>query len=899
MLVRFVVLLLLLSCGSLTAQEEKILATGRMAGELAISSTGAATYLVPLEVPPGIKEVVPSLALSYNSQAGDGIAGWGWNIAGLSTISRIGATLYHDGFIDPVDFDEHDRFALDGQRLILTQGEKYGVVQNGQAIYKTENYSNIKVIGHGSRFLNGAQTHTHFTVLYPDGSKAEYGNNYPTGNNDLEWAINFWEDPQGNRIKYNYTRDEASTFLIESIEYGGTADIPHTNKILFLYEDRSKKEHHYISGKKFHRTQRLSAIAITTANQTYRNYTLEYDESNLSFNRLISLIESTSTETKPPVTFSYPNEKYTEQNLISKEITDLDELIELENDNLLTGDYNGDGRLDYSVQFKKQSSSFQWIFSEFADDGSAEFSDPHLVQSPIDTYPNTYYSHRFITTTGQSSDQKLLPQQSLTRISERSIGETPPFYTQDTPRSSIDFVSHTLLEDGSVDQWTKTWTNVPVNTYNHCNIETNLQRIKQYYPGDFNGDGILDVLVYIEPYTALVCSERNGVCSCYAGEEVQPAELYWIDLARHKTNNFVHPLPLPQKTIEKGDQIVVFDHDGDGRADLLHFKYREIAIYSITPNNEWEVLSNQEQLISIDPKFPFYFGDYNGDGKIDFLHPREIDSNWWVLHEATGKGFKWERVFGLPVFRSNLNRSLTNQFFFTPQDINGDGYTDIVYNEVNQKEELITRLKEELVTKMSLKLRVFERVVGQNNFNISYDTEKEYYFNSTGNRKVYPIPVPQHQYFGQNQFAFLLKDELFQLPFSGQHAKEMLLEQVNHQGLSQKIYYSPLLGQGEHYTPDHSQIYPYVNINNAPNLYLVNKVEATANGQTATQKFRYKGAVSHAGGLGFLGFLATGRTNNFGVNVPGLWSISQHDPTKRGAVHQSWTSVFNHFSLPN
>ena len=50
-------------------------AVGRTAGELAVSATGAATYSVPLTLPPGIGEVVPSLALTYNSQAGDGIAG--------------------------------------------------------------------------------------------------------------------------------------------------------------------------------------------------------------------------------------------------------------------------------------------------------------------------------------------------------------------------------------------------------------------------------------------------------------------------------------------------------------------------------------------------------------------------------------------------------------------------------------------------------------------------------------------------------------------------------------------------------------------------------------------------------------------------------------------------------
>ena len=179
-------------------------AVGRVAGELAVSSTGAATYLVPIALPPGVKEVVPSLALSYNSQGGNGIAGWGWNIAGLSTISRIGATLFHDGVIDPVDFDALDRFALDGQRLILVEGDHYGA---DGSVYATENYSNIKVVASGEWDVQGTDVPLEFVVHYPDGSRAWYG--FPTSGM-LEWAINRWQDPQGNSILYRYTKDGGS-----------------------------------------------------------------------------------------------------------------------------------------------------------------------------------------------------------------------------------------------------------------------------------------------------------------------------------------------------------------------------------------------------------------------------------------------------------------------------------------------------------------------------------------------------------------------------------------------------------------------------------------------------------------------------------------------------------------
>ncbi len=189
-------------------------------GQLSVSLSGGANYSIPIAVPPGINGVVPQLGLVYNSQGSNGVAGYGWNISGVSAITRIPRTKFHDGIIGGVNLDANDRFAFDGQRLILKSGTVYGAAGT---IYETENFSNVKVTAVGVSPLGANYGPASFLVEYPDGSKAEYG--ATTGSRSITtWGITYWENPQGVRISYTYNLSN-NNLSIQYIEYGSIGQV--------------------------------------------------------------------------------------------------------------------------------------------------------------------------------------------------------------------------------------------------------------------------------------------------------------------------------------------------------------------------------------------------------------------------------------------------------------------------------------------------------------------------------------------------------------------------------------------------------------------------------------------------------------------------------------------------
>src|SRR5262245_52242584 len=142
---------------------------GSTPGSFRVTESGAAEYRIPIQVPPGIAGMEPRLALVYNSQGGNGLLGVGWNLEGLSSITRCARTVAQDGVRGRINYDADDRFCLDGQRLVAVHGGSYG---GDGAEYRTERESFSKVISYGAAG-NGPEW---FKVRTKAGQLLEYGN---------------------------------------------------------------------------------------------------------------------------------------------------------------------------------------------------------------------------------------------------------------------------------------------------------------------------------------------------------------------------------------------------------------------------------------------------------------------------------------------------------------------------------------------------------------------------------------------------------------------------------------------------------------------------------------------------------------------------------------------------
>ena len=898
----YVCLFFIISIQYLGAQQTANSA-GTTPGSLSVSLTGAATYSVPIEVPKGTKGVQPNLALSYSSQGGNGLAGWGWNVSGLSTITRVGATQIHNGFIDPVDFDDNDQYALDGQRLVLVSGNhgKRG------AIYATENFSNLKIVctAASSYNVNPSQ----FKVFYPDGSIATYGGLSTTALGKLEWAISKWEDPQGNYISYYYKQDN-DLLRIDNIIYGSR--LSQNFKIEFSFKDRARWELAYMGGEAFVRSKILNEIRVMSGSIVLRRFDIGHDLNELQYD-IVSYIQESNNQGEylPPLTFEY-NTTQNEIHVYGSSVNapdwfELDPEYSREKHVLSSGEFNGAGSLDL-LMYDKTDKTEVSVFEDI------NINSRNNTATTIDTGKFTHVL------SGQTLSQsnQVLDRQSIVTVDQQQ-GVT------NASSLPVSFKIFNLNHNSYQLEYQKQW-NLPTSEQGSAFSNEILRYSipKNFISGDFNGDGLMDVIAYTYTHTNRYCRivdcshddinfrerEKSNVTSrvidttprdvCRTCEDVRVStpKTYFFDLNRNNSNTSLVEAGNLRHEIKSSDLVLTVDFDGDGKTDIVHFSNEKLYVYSLNDNSRMILIYDQE--IKRNDDFPILQGDFNGDGKWDFTIPKANNSDQWTFYYSTGENLAgYTRNTGITFKKSTVvDDYLIYERYYVPQDFNGDGKTDILFQEniINGKSNAASQtynLFHNISSSLTTKFLKTTKSTGSGIFLEPGGT---------------PIIGDYTFRNGNPEYLFIAGKEAQSVQFLKDNRIDMTLKAVSNGRLSSELTYDRITTEGDFYydgdvySPYNNMEYPMVNINKAPSFMMIKKITEKGSGITRHQDFRYGGAVSHLQGLGFLGFQEIHRSNWYGDGVSQLWNSSKYDPNMRGAIIKEWvanhksSSPYNHIS---
>jgi YD repeat-containing protein len=839
-------------------------------GQLSVSLSGGANYAIPIAVPPGINGVVPKIGLAYNSQSDNGSAGYGWNISGLSSIKRIPSTKYHDGISDAVDFDNLDRFSLDGQRLILKNGvaSSYGT---NEAIYETENFSNIKVTSFGVHSSGANYGPAYFKVEYPDGSKAIYGNSKDSCS-ITEWAITYWENAQGVRINYTYALSNNILNII-SIKYGGRLDNTPINEIQFVYKARLREEQTYTGGQLFIRNTILSNIKVLSKGDGFRNYSLVYDVTSLFYERLIKITEKSGDNSKSynPTIFEYENtadtismlESFTALSVNPTPVMPVGHVIDNNTeygggDMKILGDFGMDnkfGLITFSSNAQKRSN---YIFYPNVDSNTTS-----AIGTKI--YTKEIFDEIFLVNTlsgNDSSGYKLKQNQNwcvATTDHESNLATFSVFSNNPDGNSPVKLeheINYTFP--------------MYVTDLGRPDIEKAVGAIKTYLSGDFNGDNITDAIIiecgfsnvnnYIPRYLPSRVPQEGDI-RIKGSNDTSGGGVYFVNLDPRITSNaisFAGRLSGEFRQNVTGGQgqssFFAADVNGDGKTDIVVTTKNVIDIYSLNEDNVFVKVQTLTIPVSNTGYSQYLWpgiADYNGDGKIDYGPRLFGDGISFVPSDNT-------------VATSYVPGSM-GKFI----DFNNDGTTDA-----------FSRSSDGYNLKFSSTINLFPLAYKSIVYDYSFSHKYNYKYTVLNNKNT----------MSKNQ-VILFEDgnangnALRYLTLNKDLSKDKLLKSVTlGNGVKQIITYSSLInGNGVYSANSLTENYPNQDIINAPELKVVSKIEKQSKSQYKKQLFFYSGAVTNLEGLGFLGFYSTVRTNWHDDNSPIISYVSKNDLSLRGA----------------
>lgn len=847
----------------LTAQARAAELVGATAGELGVSPSGSASYSIPIAVPAGTTGLQPKITLQYDSMAGNGPAGMGWSIGGLSAIGRCPTSLTLDGTaagapgVDPVDYDANDKYCLNGQRLVPVSGV-YGA--NGTE-YRTTQDEFSRIISYGTAG-SGPQW---FKVWRKSGEIIEFGNTADSriealGRSDVAvWAVNRLSDTVGNYETFTYAEDATNGgYRISRIDYTGNdaqSLVPY-NRVEFIYAARADVMRSWQAGSKMTLDQRLTNIKVYADATLYRDYQIAY-ETTLPLSarsRPASVTEcATNTTTSsldcfPPTTFLWSQDGQATLTTVSLAGAPGISGVAYDAYNVsASGDFNGDGLTDLYLVHTDDSGQANGNATQtdhvWLADGSGGFQD--IAVSAAERLPGNYG----VAATGDFNGD------GLTDLYVYKVDEVG---RRDNSGTIPDYLS---LSDGD-----GTFTRLLLP------IADNLVRDQKVFAtGDFNGDGITDLFA--------TCNDGGtGRFASCSGAAAIPVVLMGQSGAA---------LTKIQITPAAGINIAAYDgyaipatgdFNGDGLTDMYVFRSDSRSrksgasvadhfwVAKWTPNGATGTLTFQDVTLPAaqsvaNGKGIGGAGDYNGDGLTDF-YVFTMDSNGrgrGNLQDATwiSKGnFTFDVVSGL----SGGSQIGDEYKIVSVGDFTGDGLTDHYVMPTQDNHVNAVKASSDDYILKSKGDGHFEKVSFNGAVGIpgppytmeDFEVKATGDFNGDGLLDMYLFKA---QINGRSDGS--ANDVILT---SGWKFPDQLVGVTTGLGLTAKVAYKPLTDTTV-YTKGTGSAYPVQEVM-APR-YVVSEVRADNGlGGENAQTYTYEGLRSHLNDIGNLGFARTKVTDS-------------------------------------
>lgn len=920
-------------------------------GELNVNEQGVLTYTVPIEVYKGINDFQPNLALSYNSQTGNGQAGMGWNLAGISAITIGGKIDKIDGINEGVQYDGTDPYYLDGQRLIQ-------IGTSNQ--YVTEQYSHIKITKTDSNT---------FRIQYTDGKIAIYKFK-ALG----QYLIDNIQDAYGNKIFYIYEVSQNTPYL-SKIKYGGTTQSNSPFTISFTYNLRTVPSKIFRNGIEINNNKYLKEIVVSSTSMgIHRKYILTHDLTSTKIERLRKVdVENGSNEKLKPLIFNYNVEGGTininKSTSIASSFKDNTKFL----GSVTYGDFTGDGQITatYLVNSSKEYykplnvGEYTLINSNY---GSFEVG--------IDPYFNTrkLSSGRILMKNGMYSPYDILLQTSINDVNFGFI-----------PLNGGYILNRKYLLEGidikNPENKSQAFFRLAMG-YEVSNTDNGRRVVDAPYfeiNSDFNNDGLVDKIIFAPPSyiskgygkdhlnTPLAPNDEDIL---FINQKTSP-KVYFLEVGKNLNSaEELHPITTTGIDFDKNSEAYIVEFNGDNIPEilLLNRTTKKFSIFKIKNKQLVPLLENQS-LSNFDEDTPLIFGDYNGDGLTDFITPQKTYSienssideiankinteqhKWWQ-YISTGIGFvKKERnftsqklAFCKPSQRTIVEKStfwqklwngIPDMYSHTeytacgtlPIDYNNDGKTDLVsftkfgkvqYKELLNESWVIGGIVPNGNPSFANKFRFFENTYNSTNtFDLTFNTQNQI---SIEDDKISPLSliVNNSEYRGVEgqkvgvKFIDPIHRKEWRIDIESNEFLENQLQEINNNsGVNQKVEYTPLstivrngnhVSAGIYYKASIDGLglnYPYFVNKHQPFYLLVKRVNTIFDNHSISKEYRYENAIQDFNGKGFIGFQQTKVSDPYeskyykGEYLPKnpfegvMWSINTYDPLFENALSKT------------